>query len=129
MDRSFRPAFAFGCRSRIGSRSLCLCRIRTLPALIATIPVVTMIAWTPVALLVALVAVIPLIPALIAMTAVLLRLLLRRTRALNLLRRTLKTAELLAQRLNLALVGGLLPLGFFEQFEQLVELVERFPQR
>ena len=88
-----------------------------------------MFARTPVALWMTLVAAIALFPALFAMPAVLLGLLLRWTRTLNLLRRTLETAELLAQRFDLAFVGGLLTFGFLEQFEQLVELIERFPQR
>ena len=48
-----------------------------------------------------------------------------RALALNLLGRTLKAAQLLAQRFDLPFVGGLLALGQFEQLQHFVELIQR----
>jgi hypothetical protein len=48
---------------------------------------------------------------------------------LNVLRRTAEAAQLLAQRFDLALVGGLLALGQFEQLQHFVELIERLAER
>ena len=55
----------------------------------------------------------------------------KRLRALTwqILRRTAEAAQLLAQRFDLALVGGLLALGQFEQLQHFVELIERFTER
>lgn len=53
----------------------------------------------------------------------------RRVLALDFLGRTLKTAELLTKRLDLPLVGGLLAFSFFEQLEELVQLIEGLAQR
>jgi hypothetical protein len=47
-----------------------------------------------------------------------------RTLAGHVLRRTMKPPQLLAQRFDFALVGGLLALGQFQQFEHFIELVE-----
>jgi hypothetical protein len=49
--------------------------------------------------------------------------------ALNVLWRTAEAAQLLAQRFNLPLVGGLLALGQFEQFQYFVELIQRLAER
>jgi hypothetical protein len=51
------------------------------------------------------------------------------TLARNVLRRTVEPAQLLAQRFDLALVGGLLALGQFEQLEDFVELIQRLAER
>src|SRR5689334_19343822 len=48
--------------------------------------------------------------------------------ALDFLRRTLETPEHLAKRFDFALVSGFLAFGFLQQFQQLVELVQRVPQ-
>jgi len=48
---------------------------------------------------------------------------------LNVLRRTAETAQLLAQRFNLPLVGGLLTLDQFKQLQHFIELIERFAER
>ena len=52
-----------------------------------------------------------------------------RPRALDFLGWPLESPERLAERFDLALVGSLLALGFLEQFEQFIELVERIPKR
>lgn len=99
----------------------------------ATIPLVSRVALitrAAIPLLAArLVTRIALIPALFALTALitltcLLRRGNRRTRARDFLWRTLESAKLLAKRLNLALVGGLLAFCFFEEFEEFVQLIE-----
>ena len=90
-----------------------------------------MIARTAIPLLAALLFTrVALIPTLITLTAVLRwrRQRQRRTRALNFLWRTLEAAELLTKRLNLTLVGGLLALCFFEEFEEFVQLIEGLAQ-
>lgn len=99
---------------------------------ISLIARVSLIALTAIPLLATrLVTRIALIPAritlLIPLTA-LLRRGHRRTRPLNFLRRTLEAAKLLTKRLNLALVGCLLALGFLEELEKFVELIERLAQ-
>jgi hypothetical protein len=55
--------------------------------------------------------------------------LVRRALALEFLRHTLESPECLAERFDLAFVGGLLALRFFEEFQQFVELFQRVPQR
>lgn len=90
-----------------------------------------MIARTAIPLLAALLFTrVALIPTLITLTAVLRwrRQRQRRTRALNFLWRTLEATELLTKRLNLTLVGGLLALCFFEEFEEFVQLIEGLAQ-
>lgn len=64
----------------------------------------------------------------VAMTAALLRRWLRRTLTLEVFRWTLEPAHLLAQRFDVALVGGLLPLGFLQQLEHFIHLLERLAQ-
>ena len=48
---------------------------------------------------------------------------------LNVLWRTAEAAQLLAQRFDFPLVGGLLALGQFEQFQHFVELIEGLTER
>ena len=87
-----------------------------------------MIARTAIPLLGArLVTRIALIPALIALTAWL-RGRQRRTRALNFFWRTLEAAKLLTKCLNLALVGGLLALGFLEELKEFIQLIKGLAQ-
>jgi hypothetical protein len=74
------------------------------------------------------IALIPMPAALIAMRAMRLALPAWRTVALDFFRGPLKAPQLLAQRVDLALVGGLLPLGFLEHFQHLIELIQRFTQ-
>ena len=97
----------------------------------ATIPLISRVALitraTVTLLATLLIPRVALIPALIPLTALLKRG-HRRTRALNLLWRTLEAAKLLAKRLNLAFVGGLLALGFFKEFEEFVQLIQRLAQ-
>lgn len=118
------------CRSGVVLRrlsSLNIARV-TWTAAISLIPWVALIARTTVTLLTArLVTRIALITTLITLTG-LLRRRHRRTRALNFLWWTLEAAKLLTKSLDLALVGGLLALGFFEKFEELVQLIERLAQ-
>src|SRR5678816_3610029 len=52
-----------------------------------------------------------------------------RALALNVLRRTMESAQLLAQRFDLPLVGGLLAFGQFEQLQYFVELIQRLAER
>jgi hypothetical protein len=74
------------------------------------------------------IALTPMPAALIAMRAMRLALPAWRAVALDFFRGPLKTPQLLAQRVDLALVGGLLPLGFLEHFQHLIELIQRFTQ-
>ena len=48
---------------------------------------------------------------------------------LDFLHRAVEPAQLLAQRVDFALVCGFLPLGFLQQFEDLVKLVDGFAER
>jgi hypothetical protein len=52
-----------------------------------------------------------------------------RALTLNVLRRTVEAAQLLAQRFNLPLVGGLLAFSQFKQLQHFIELIERFAER
>jgi hypothetical protein len=52
-----------------------------------------------------------------------------RLRALAFVGRTVKAPQLLPQSFNLAFIAGFLSLGLFEQFEHLIELIQRVPQR
>lgn len=141
---SFRARFSdHRCRRRVaGQIARCgwrgLGRVRTRIALISLLLLIvtwtlvaTVISLIPraavaaIALLIALIAIVTLVATLIPVPAVLL---LRRrlgwTLALKFLGRTLETAQLLAQRFNLAFIRRLLPFGFFKQLQQLVELIE-----
>jgi hypothetical protein len=70
----------------------------------------------------------PVRPALVALGTMLLALpallLRRRTMARPLVRRAMETAQLLAQRVDLALVRRLLPLGLLQHLEHFVELIQ-----
>jgi hypothetical protein len=89
-------------------------------------PVFPMIPGTTLrAALIAAVPVFPRIAAQIPVSSV------RWLRALagHVLGRTMEPPQLLAQRFDFALVGGLLALGQFQQFEHFIELVERLAER
>lgn len=51
------------------------------------------------------------------------------TLALNVFRRPLEATQLLAQGFDVAFVGGILPLSFFEQLEHFIHLLEGLAQR
>lgn len=53
---------------------------------------------------------------------------LRRPRPLNFIRRPLEAAQLLSQRLDVAFIGRLLALGFLEDLEHFIHLIERLLQ-
>ena len=92
-------------------------------------PRIVRAALVPVSALISRIALIPRVatrPLLIPMPS-LLR--LGRPLPLDFLHRAVEPAQLLAQRVDFALVSGFLPLGFLQQFEDLVKLVDGFAER
>lgn len=119
----------FGSGAALRSRLAGLFTACCAAALVATVTVVAS-ATVAVAILPALITLlarVALIAALVAAGAAALRR-QSRARALNFLGRALEAAQLLAQGFNFAFVCGGLAFSFLEQFENLIELIERFAQ-